>query len=142
MRWATASETPNNKAANIRSQFLIYGFAIYHECEVILNAHVRLYAEASRKSRPRFAAIRETWEETGLIVELTGLLGVYGGPELVIDYPNGDKASYISTIFRGRIVGGRIRPDGDETLDVRYFTREELSRVDHAKWLDVAMPAL
>jgi len=92
--------------------------------------------------QPADAAIRETWEETGLIVELTGLLGVYGGPELVIDYPNGDKASYISTIFRGRIVGGRIRPDGDETLDVRYFTREELSRVDHAKWLDVALPVL
>jgi 8-oxo-dGTP pyrophosphatase MutT (NUDIX family) len=92
--------------------------------------------------QPADAAIRETWEETGLIVELTDLLGVYGGPELVIDYPNGDKASYIGTIFRGRIVGGRIQADGDEILDVRYFTREELARVDHAKWLDIAMPAL
>jgi 8-oxo-dGTP pyrophosphatase MutT (NUDIX family) len=92
--------------------------------------------------QPADAAVRETWEETGLIVELTGLLGVYGGPELVIDYPNGDKASYIGTIFRGQIVGGRIQPDGDEILAVRYFTREELARVDHAKWLDIAMPAL
>jgi 8-oxo-dGTP pyrophosphatase MutT (NUDIX family) len=63
--------------------------------------------------QPADAAIRETWEETGLIVELTGLLGVYGGPELVIDYPNGDKASYIGTIFRGRIVAGNIQADGD-----------------------------
>ena len=36
-------------------------------------------------------AIRETWEETGLLVELTGILGVYGGPELIIDYANGQR---------------------------------------------------
>src|SRR5215813_189208 len=81
--------------------------------------------------QPADAAVRETWEETGLLVELTGVLGVYGGPDLIIDYPNGDRAAYIGTIFRGRIVGGSLRPDGDEILDVRYFTREELSRVDH-----------
>jgi len=94
------------------------------------------------REQPSDAAVRETWEETGLIVELTGILGVYGGPELVIDYPNGDKASYIATIFRGRIIGGQMKADGEETLDVRYFTREELTRVEHAKWLDTAMPVL
>ena len=31
---------------------------------------------------PGDGAVRETWEETGLIVELTGILGVYGGKEL------------------------------------------------------------
>src|SRR5262249_52749496 len=46
---------------------------------------------------PAEAAVRETWEETGLIVELTGILGVYGGHELVIDYPNGDTAAYVGT---------------------------------------------
>jgi 8-oxo-dGTP pyrophosphatase MutT (NUDIX family) len=92
--------------------------------------------------QPADAAVRETWEETGLSVELTGILGVYGGRDLMIDYANGDRAAYIGTIFRGRIVGGNLRPDGDEILDVRYFTREELARVDHAKWLDTAMPVL
>src|SRR5215831_14364492 len=42
---------------------------------------------------PADAAVRETWEETGLIVEPTGILGVYGGSDLIIDYPNGDRAS-------------------------------------------------
>jgi 8-oxo-dGTP pyrophosphatase MutT (NUDIX family) len=92
--------------------------------------------------QPADAAVRETWEETGLFVELTGIVGVYGGPDLVIDYPNGDRAAYIGTIFRGRVVSGTIRPDGVETLDVRYFTREELADVPRARWLDTAMPAL
>src|SRR5215475_10403483 len=69
--------------------------------------------------QPADAAVRETWEETGLLVEITGLLGAYGGSDLVIDYPNGDRAAYIGTIFRGRVVGGNMRPDGEETLDVR-----------------------
>jgi 8-oxo-dGTP pyrophosphatase MutT (NUDIX family) len=85
---------------------------------------------------PADAAVRETWEETGLNVELTGILGVYGGPELIVDYANGDKAAYIGTIFRGRIVGGVMRPDGTEILEVRYFTREELTRAPHSRWMD------
>ena len=92
--------------------------------------------------QPADAAVRETWEETGVIVEITGILGVYGGPDLVIDYANGDKAAYIGTIFRGRITGGTLRPDGDEILDVRYFSQQELSRVPHSRWMDTAMPVL
>src|SRR5215468_7595712 len=92
--------------------------------------------------QPADAAIRETLEETGLIIELTGILGVYGGSDLIIDYPNGDRAAYVGVIFRGRAVGGSLRADGEEVLDVRYFTREELIAAPHAKWMDTAMPVL
>jgi 8-oxo-dGTP pyrophosphatase MutT (NUDIX family) len=92
--------------------------------------------------QPADAAVRETWEETGLLVEITGILGVYGGEDIVIDYPNGDRAAYISTIFRGRVTGGTMRADGEETLDVKYFAQDELRQIPHAKWLDTAMPAL
>ena len=92
--------------------------------------------------QPADAAMRETLEETGLIVELTGILGVYGGEDLIIDYPNGDKAAYVGIIFRGKITGGTLQPDGSEILDARYFTHEELLRTPHAKWLDTAMPIL
>jgi NADH pyrophosphatase NudC (nudix superfamily) len=61
---------------------------------------------------------------------------------LIIDYPNGDKAAYIGTIFRGRIAGGNIRPDGEEILDVRYFTQEEIARTAHSRWMDTAMTML
>src|SRR5215468_4560173 len=90
--------------------------------------------------QPADAAVRETWEETGLLVELTGILGVYGGRDLMIDYANGDRAAYVGTIFRGKITGGALRPDGDETLEVRWFSRDELMRVPHSRWMDTAMP--
>ena len=92
--------------------------------------------------QPGDAAIRETYEETGLTIELTAILGVYGGSDLIIDYPNGDRAAYVGTIFRGKITGGSIRPDGDETLYVRWFSRDKLVGVPHARWLDTAMPVL
>ncbi|MBI2149228.1 MAG: NUDIX domain-containing protein [Acidobacteria bacterium] len=91
---------------------------------------------------PADAAVRETWEETGFTVELTGILGVFGGPDLIIDYPNGDMASYIGTIFRGRVTGGTLRPDGQEILEVRYLTEAELLEVPHSKWMNAAMPIL
>jgi hypothetical protein len=61
---------------------------------------------------------------------------------LIVDYPNGDKAAYIDTVFRGRITGGNIQADGDEILDVRYFSKDEVMRVPHSKWLDTSMPVL
>jgi 8-oxo-dGTP pyrophosphatase MutT (NUDIX family) len=91
---------------------------------------------------PSDGAVREVFEETGLIVELTGIVGVFGGPDLVIDYRNGDRSSYVATVFRGRVIGGEHRADGEEMLDLRYFSREELSTVRHPKWMDGIMSAL
>ena len=88
---------------------------------------------------PADGAVRETWEETGLLIEITNILGVYGGKELVVEYVNGDRAAYIGTIFRGRIIGGELRADGEEMLDLRYLSREELAELPHARWLDLAL---
>jgi 8-oxo-dGTP pyrophosphatase MutT (NUDIX family) len=91
---------------------------------------------------PADAAVRETYEETGLEVEVTGLLGVFGGPDLVIHYPNGDVASYVGTIFRGRVIGGSLQPDGGEILDVKYMSRTEIENVAHSKWMAGALDAM
>jgi 8-oxo-dGTP pyrophosphatase MutT (NUDIX family) len=91
---------------------------------------------------PADGAVRETWEETGLIVELTGILGVYGGKELIVDYANGDRASYVGTVFRGVITGGTMRPDGEEILDLRYFSRVDLSQVSYSRWMNLALDAI
>lgn len=78
---------------------------------------------------PADAAVREMWEEAGLHVELTRVLGVYGGPEFVVNYSNGDATSYLIVVFEGRILGGEPRPDGVETLEVGWFSEAELGGI-------------
>ena len=85
---------------------------------------------------PADAALREMWEETGLEVELTRILGVYGGPEFIVTYRGGDRTSYLIVVFEGRPIAGKLRPDGVETLEVRYFTREEIRAVSTPGWLN------
>ncbi len=91
---------------------------------------------------PADAAVRETWEETGLLVEITGLVGVYGGPPLVIHYVNGDVVSYVGSIFRARAIGGSLKPDGVEILEVRFMSRHEVEELKHAEWMDAAMDSI
>jgi ADP-ribose pyrophosphatase YjhB (NUDIX family) len=78
---------------------------------------------------PADAAVRETWEETGLLVRLTHIVGVFGGKICSGAYSNGDRISWISTVFAAERLGGTPQPDGDETLEVRYFDRSELGSV-------------
>jgi ADP-ribose pyrophosphatase YjhB (NUDIX family) len=78
---------------------------------------------------PADAAVREMWEETGLHVELTRLIGVFGGPVCTSTYANGDKLAWVSSVFAGRALRGDLRPDGDETLEARYFTADEVRRL-------------
>jgi ADP-ribose pyrophosphatase YjhB (NUDIX family) len=66
---------------------------------------------------------RELLEETGLEVEIGRLIGVYTSPELVTSR-NGDKSQMVTQFFVCRAVGGTLRPDGDETLELKYFTSE------------------
>ncbi len=59
------------------------------------------------------AAVRESREETGLDVELIGLLGVYS-------FPEGPPASGIIVFYRARPVGGTLCA-GDDAQEARVF---------------------
>ena len=76
---------------------------------------------------PSDAAVREMWEETGLYVELTRVIGVFGGELCASTYSNGDRMSWVSTLFGARPIHGMLKPDGQETLEARYFHRSEIS---------------
>ncbi|MBI4769546.1 MAG: NUDIX domain-containing protein [Chloroflexi bacterium] len=68
--------------------------------------------------------IRETRKETGLHVEPLRLLDLQSGDE--VTFPNGDRLFVFGMLFACRAVGGRLRPDGRESLDVRFFPLGDL----------------
>ena len=72
-------------------------------------------------------AVRETREETGLDVEPIRLVGIYSDPDVMqITFPNGDQAHLVSATFECRVVGGRLRADGEESLEVAFFPVDAL----------------
>ena len=75
---------------------------------------------------PRDSAVREAKEEAGVTVELGNILGVFGGPEYQVTYPNGDESAYVVTVFDATTIEGSPRPDGEETSEVGWFRPEEL----------------
>jgi len=64
------------------------------------------------------AAIRETKEETGIEVELTRLVGVYlrlgGIPDVH------------AVLYEAKPIGGELRLQPGETIEVKYFARHEI----------------
>jgi 8-oxo-dGTP pyrophosphatase MutT (NUDIX family) len=70
---------------------------------------------------PEEAARREAEEEAGVSVRLGPLLGVLGGPEYRVTYPNGDRTAYVVVVFDATVVSGTPRGDGDETTDAAWF---------------------
>jgi 8-oxo-dGTP pyrophosphatase MutT (NUDIX family) len=74
---------------------------------------------------PADAAVRECFEETGLLTRPQRLLGVFGGPEFMIRYPNGDLTYYTVIAFEAVVVGGTLTPDGEEIASLRFVDRTE-----------------
>ncbi|MGD0881749.1 MAG: NUDIX domain-containing protein [Acidimicrobiales bacterium] len=75
---------------------------------------------------PQQTALREAREEAGVTLRLGGILAVLGGPEYRITYPNGDRTSYVSTVFDAEVIDGTPTPDGEETSEVRWWEPDDL----------------
>ncbi|MFE9991423.1 NUDIX domain-containing protein [Streptomyces sp. NPDC005381] len=69
-------------------------------------------------------AVRETREETGLDVEIIGLVGTYSDPGHVFAYDDGEVRQEFSICFLAHPTGGGLTVS-DESTDVRWFTPEE-----------------
>ncbi|MGH4024135.1 MAG: NUDIX hydrolase [Pseudonocardiaceae bacterium] len=57
--------------------------------------------------------IREVQEETGIIVEVTGLIGVYSDPAHVIAFADGEIRQEFSLCFRAQPVHGDLRTSSE-----------------------------
>lgn len=85
-------------------------------------------------------AVRETQEETGVHIEVTGVVGIYTNPNHVVEYSDGEVRQQFSICFRARPVGGEPRPS-DESSEVEWVRQDALDtlsihpsmrlRIDH-----------
>ena len=78
---------------------------------------------------PSQCAIRETQEETGILTEITGILGVYSDPGHIVAYTDGEIRQEWELIMLGRPVSGTPTVN-DEAGEVGWFAREDLGSLD------------
>jgi ADP-ribose pyrophosphatase YjhB (NUDIX family) len=74
-------------------------------------------------------AVRECREETGLAVELTGLVGVFSDPRHRIAYPDGEVRVPVNVCFYGQPVGGELATDA-ESEEAAWVAPEDLDGYD------------
>lgn len=77
----------------------------------------------------RQAAAREVKEETGIDIEVTGLVGLYSNPNHVIAYDDGEIRQEFSICFRARPTGGELRMS-DESSEVHWSHGEKLAALN------------
>lgn len=85
------------------------------------------------------AAVREAWEETGLNVELVGLVGVYSNPD------RDPRGHTVTIAYIAQTVSGNLKADSDAE-DAFEFTKDEISDLklgfDHKTILENALNIL
>lgn len=77
------------------------------------------------------AVVREVREETGIDVEVVGLVGTYSNPGHVIEFSDGEVRQEFSLCFRARPTGGNLSASS-ESFEVRWVPRVELESLDIA----------
>jgi 8-oxo-dGTP pyrophosphatase MutT (NUDIX family) len=68
-------------------------------------------------------------EETGINVQVTGLIGVYSDPAHVIEFTDGEVRQEFSVCFRANPVGGELRTS-DESKEVLWTDPADLDELN------------
>jgi 8-oxo-dGTP pyrophosphatase MutT (NUDIX family) len=83
---------------------------------------------------PADAVVRETWEETGLLVRPVALIGVFGGPSFVVRYANGDETQYVMSVFECSVESGHLTGSNDEVTACRFVAEPEFRTLEVPPW--------
>ena len=75
------------------------------------------------------ACVREVLEETGLEVKIVKLVGVYTSPDILVEYPDGNKIQPVAFSFEAEVIGGELGLS-DETIDFGWYTVDEIESMD------------
>ncbi|MEV6923949.1 NUDIX domain-containing protein [Dactylosporangium sp. NPDC051485] len=73
--------------------------------------------------------VREVREETGVDVEVTGLVGIYTNPNHVMAYDDGEVRQQFSICFTARPVGGTLTTSS-ESREVLWVAPDKLDDLD------------
>ena len=73
--------------------------------------------------------VREVKEETGIDVEVTGLVGLYTNPAHVMAYDDGEVRQQFSLCFRARVLGGQLA-NSPESKAVRWVPIGEVDALN------------
>jgi ADP-ribose pyrophosphatase YjhB (NUDIX family) len=90
------------------------------------------------------ACAREVREETGLVVQVGKLIGVYSSPDRLYCYADGHQYQIVGLCFEAALLDGELGLS-DETTAAGYFDRTELGALDlvehHRERIDDAFAA-
>lgn len=74
--------------------------------------------------QPAEGMVREIFEETGVTAVVDRVVSVQATQQA--RYPNGDAVQFLDVAFQCRAVNGSARVNDDESVDVRWFSLEDL----------------
>jgi len=92
--------------------------------------------------RPAESVVRELKEELNIDVKVKSLLGVFGGPEYRMLYPNGDQVVYTTAVFECEIVNGTLQVDMDELEECRFVSMQALASLETPAWVSSLLTQL
>ena len=66
-------------------------------------------------------AVRELFEETGLVLNDMELLHVFSGQDMYFKYPNGDELYSVVCLFLAKAFTGDLKIQDNESIELKYF---------------------
>lgn len=79
------------------------------------------------------ACQREVWEQTGLLVKTTRLIGIYSNPNILATYEDGNKFHVVVAVCEVEIVQGALGVSEETTL-ASFFLKSEIEKLGLAEF--------